>query len=157
MAHHSGTIATGGLDENFAPPGQTCATNKTMLQGFEWYCPADNKHWQRLLKAVPSLAALGITSLWIPPATKSAWRDSNGYDAYDLYDLGEFNQKGATSTKWGSKEQLVEFVKSANSHGIAIIFDAVLNHKAGADHPETALATKVDQEGNHIVGRGSRK
>jgi hypothetical protein len=26
----------------------------------------------------------------------------NGYDIYDLYDLGEFDQKGAVPTKWGT-------------------------------------------------------
>jgi alpha-amylase len=89
--------------------------------------------------------------MWIPPATKSAWRDNNGYAPYDLYDLGEFDQKGATCTKWGTKKDLADLVKTANSHGIAIIFDAVLNHKAGADYAEAALATKVDPEGNNLV------
>lgn len=126
-----------------------------MFQGFEWYCPSDNKHWQRLAEAVPSLAALGITSMWIPPAAKTAWRDSNGYAPYDLYDLGEFNQKGATCTKWGTKEDLVGFVETANSHGVAVIFDAVLNHKAGADYAEAVLAAKVDSDGNNLVKHGS--
>lgn len=29
-----------------------------------------------------------------------------GYGAYDLYDLGEFNQKGTVRTKYGTKAQL---------------------------------------------------
>lgn len=127
---------------------ESCPTNQTMFQGFEWYCPTDNKHWRRLKKVVQSLATLGVTSMWIPPATKDAWRDSNGYAPYDLYDLGEFTQKGARCTKWGTKEELVEFVEMASSHGIKIIFDAVLNHKAGADHAEPVLAVKVDPKGN---------
>jgi alpha-amylase len=64
-----------------------------------------------------------------------------------LYDLGEFQQKGARSTKWGSKEELALLVKTANNHGIGILFDAVLNHKTGADHTETVVAVKVDPEG----------
>lgn len=127
-----------------------------MFQGFEWYCPSDNKHWQRLAQAIPGLAALGITSMWIPPATKTAWRDNNGYAPYDLYDLGEFNQKGATSTKWGTKQGLVDLADTANSHGVAIIFDAVLNHRGGADRAEAVVAVKVDLEGNeHVAFAGS--
>jgi len=123
---------------------EPCAKNETMFQGFEWYCPSDHKHWLRLSKAVPSLASIGITRMWIPPATKAAWRGSNGYDIYDLFDLGEFNQKGSRATKWGMKQELVDLVGRANSHGIRILFDTILNHKAGADHTETATAIKID-------------
>jgi alpha-amylase len=131
---------------------ESCPTNQTMFQAFEWYSPSDNQHWRRLASTVPDLAALGITSMWIPPATKTAWRDSNGYDAYDLYDLGEFHQKGARSTKWGNKEELVDFVEIANANGVKVIFDAVLNHKAGADYVESVKASRVDPEGNCSQG-----
>lgn len=127
---------------------QKPANNHTLFQGFEWYCPADRKHWKRLAEAVPALAGLGISSIWIPPATKSFHQDGNGYDAYDLYDLGEFNQKGATSTKWGTKQELVDLATYADEHGIAILFDAVLNHKAGADYAENVKAVKVDPKGS---------
>lgn len=147
--------ATGQKEERIASSDESSSTNQTMFQGFEWYCPPNNRHWQRLGEVVPSLASLGVTSMWIPPATKSAWRDSNGYDCYDLYDLGEFNQKGETRTKWGHKKDLVDFTKIANSHGIAIIFDAVLNHKAGADYAEVVKAVKVDPDGNQSVKYGS--
>ncbi|KAF4636596.1 hypothetical protein G7Y89_g1482 [Cudoniella acicularis] len=143
---HRPRITTYRSEENITSGSESCITNQTMFQGFEWYCPSNNKHWQLLAAAVPHLAALGITSMWIPPATKSACRDSNGYSPYDLYDLGEFNQKGARCTKWGAKEDLVDFVEVANSHGVGIIFDAVLNHKAGADYAEPVLAVKVDPE-----------
>jgi alpha-amylase len=145
---HGPRISTSRREESMTSCGETCPTNQTMLQGFEWYCPSDSKHWQRLAAAVPSLSALGITSIWIPPATKSHGIDSNGYSLYDLYDLGEFDQKGETCTKWGDKEGLVELVETANSHGIAIIFDVVLNHKAGADYTESVTAVKVDSNGN---------
>lgn len=56
-----------------APP-----QNQTMLQGFEWYVPANNKHWTRLEAAVPMLAKLGVTTLWIPPACKSFGPESVG-------------------------------------------------------------------------------
>lgn len=103
--------------------------NNTMLQGFEWYVPSDNKHWVRLESIIPCLAALGVNTLWIPPACKGFGADSVGYDIYDLYDLGEFNQKGAVSTKYGTKEELVQLGRIAELYGIGIIFDVVISHK----------------------------
>jgi hypothetical protein len=44
------------------------AENMTMLQGFEWYVPADQKHWVRLEKHVPDLKKWGVDNIWIPPA-----------------------------------------------------------------------------------------
>ena len=35
-----------------------------------------------------------------------------GYAAYDLYDLGEFDQKGTTRTKYGTKDEYLEAIKS---------------------------------------------
>ncbi|KAF3762759.1 family 13 glycoside hydrolase [Cryphonectria parasitica EP155] len=139
---------------NFPPlPLRRANTNQTMFQGFEWYVPSDQKHWQRLDNALPSLEALGITSIWIPPACKAGWHTSNGYDLYDLFDLGEFDQKGGRATKWGTKEELIALAERARGRGISILFDAVLNHKASADRAETVLATKVDPK-NRLVSVG---
>ncbi|KAK0710544.1 glycoside hydrolase superfamily [Apiosordaria backusii] len=122
-----------------------------MIQGFEWYIPPSSSsspsqsHWHRLTKLLPSLAKIGITKMWIPPACKAAdGPNGNGYDIYDLWDLGEFPQKGSTPTKWGSKSQLELLSKTAEGHGVKIIFDAVLNHKAGGDFKERVKAKKVD-------------
>ena len=41
--------------------------NKTLIQFFEWYCPADGGHWNRFAQAVPSLRDMGITAAWLPP------------------------------------------------------------------------------------------
>lgn len=68
----------------------------------------------------------------------------NGYDIYDLYDLGEFDQKGAVATKWGTRQELEDLIYQAAALDIKIIWDAVLNHKAGADFPETFSAVEVD-------------
>lgn len=79
---------------------------------------------------MPQLKSIGIDTMWIPPGCKAATPVGNGYDIYDLYDLGEFDQKSQTRTKWGSKRELVDMIDTANSHGIGILWDAVLNHKA---------------------------
>lgn len=120
--------------------------NYTLLQGFEWNVPADQRHWKRLTGELEQYKNIGISNLWIPPACKGAGgTKANGYDIYDLYDLGEFDQKGGKPTKWGSKEELLELSKKAKELGIGLYFDAVLNHKMGADEKEKCRVIEVDQ------------
>lgn len=85
--------------------------------------------------------------MWIPPGCKASSKSGNGYDIYDLYDLGEFDQKGSVETKWGTKDELMELMREAEKAKLGIYWDAVLNHKAAADHKERGLAVEVDQEG----------
>ncbi|KAJ1338751.1 alpha-amylase [Microdochium nivale] len=127
-------------------PDQEEEENFCLLQGFEWNVPADGKHWRRLRAALDGMKAFGIDNLWLPPACKAAGGDkANGYDIYDLYDLGEFDQKGSTATKWGSKAELLDLSRDAKDKGISLYFDAVLNHKAGADEKEKCRVQEVDQ------------
>ncbi|OPH00410.1 hypothetical protein B2I21_00055, partial [Chryseobacterium mucoviscidosis] len=75
--------------------------NETMIQYFHWYSEGDSKLWKEAEQNAKYLAGLGITSVWFPPAYKGATGGhSIGYDAYDLYDLGEFDQKGTIPTKY---------------------------------------------------------
>ncbi|EAA30628.3 Amy1 [Neurospora crassa OR74A] len=133
------------------PPDAPCPPNRTMVQGFEWYCPPDFQHWRRLTKIIPTLAQLGITQIWIPPACKASWKTGNGYDIYDLYDLGEFEQKGSRKTKWGGKEELQQLVAVGAQYGVSVLFDAVLNHKAAADFKEPVLARRVNPKDRRVV------
>jgi alpha-amylase len=82
--------APGGL-RNLEPPSQ---------QWFHWYIPAEGEHWNRLRSEAPALANAGITGLWLPPANKgSGGANDVGYGSYDLFDLGEFDQKGTVRTE----------------------------------------------------------
>lgn len=49
--------------------------------------------------------------------------------SYDIWDLGEFEQKGSKGTKWGTKEDLLKAINVASDNGIITYIDAVLNHK----------------------------
>ena len=49
--------------------------------------------------------------------------------SYDIWDLGEFEQKGSRGTKWGTKEDLKKAIDTASDHGIITYIDAVMNHK----------------------------
>ncbi|TKA63664.1 hypothetical protein B0A49_04306, partial [Cryomyces minteri] len=121
--------------------------NATMLQGYEWNVPADGKHWTRLRDAVPTLKAIGVDNIWLPPGCKASSSKGNGFDIYDLYDLGEFDQKDGKATKWGTKEQLMDLMGAAKEKGVGVYWDAVLNHKAGADDKERCQVVEVDENG----------
>lgn len=118
------------------------APNGVMMQYFHWYLPTDGSLWTELKDRVSDLAEVGVTSLWLPPAYKGA---SGGYDVgysvYDLYDLGEFDQKGTVPTKYGTKDEYVSAIEAAQDVGIRVYADVVLNHKMGADVAEEVEAT----------------
>ncbi|KAF8896358.1 glycoside hydrolase family 13 protein [Infundibulicybe gibba] len=98
--------------------------NPLMLQFFTWDALNQDMSWWRHFHAeIPKLAQMGFTQVWLPPPNKAAEKSGRGYDAYDLWDLGEFEHKGAIATR-------------AREHGIDILIDAVLNHKLGADKVE---------------------
>lgn len=118
--------------------------NGIMLQAFEWYMPDDGNHFNYLKEQLDFLKNIGITSIWLPPFCKATGTNDVGYGIYDLFDLGEFDQKGSVRTKYGTKEQLHELINKAHELGISIYADAVLNHKAGADETEKFMAVKVD-------------
>ncbi|WP_054956845.1 alpha-amylase [Paenibacillus dakarensis] len=119
--------------------------NHTIMQFFEWHIAADGSHWNRLRDAAPQLKQAGITSVWIPPVTKGQSAEDTGYGVYDLYDLGEFDQKGTVATKYGTKEQLIEAIQACKDNGIAVYVDLVMNHKAGADATERFQVIEVDE------------
>ena len=108
--------------------------NGTMIQYFHWYYPADGSLWNKLKQDAAKLASLGITAVWLPPAYKAnAGGMSVGYDVYDIYDLGEFDQKGSVRTKYGTRKEYIDAVKVARDAGLKIYPDVPLNHLAGAD------------------------
>ena len=107
-----------------------------MIQLFHWYTDGEN-FYSEVKQQADYLISLGITAVWLPPAYKgNSGGYSVGYDPYDLFDLGEFDQKGSTATKYGTKDEYLDCVKTLQSKGISVIVDIVLNHKAGGDEKE---------------------
>ena len=111
-----------------------------MLQAFYWDCPKaesrEHQWWAYIQSKLPVIAQAGFTSLWLPPANKAASWKSMGYDPYDYYDLGEFDQKGGVPTWFGSKTELLNLIQSAHSAGVQVYADLVFNHNSGADAQE---------------------
>jgi alpha-amylase len=71
----------------------------------------------------------------------------------DLWDLGEFNQKGTIRTKWGTSDELTALSKVATGQGMYLYFDAVLNHKASADEQSKCQGIQVDWNGISRMAR----
>lgn len=124
--------------------------NGTMIQWFHWYNEADGQHWQRLKEAAPELAKAGITGVWMPPATKGGSTWDVGYGIYDLFDLGEFDQRGSVATKYGTRADFEAAVEACHDVGLQVYADAVFNHKMWADDPEDYRATPFDPANRNI-------
>jgi len=121
--------------------------NGTLLQYFHWYYPQDGTLWKKFKKESAALVKMGITAVWLPPAFKAnAGGMSVGYDVYDLYDIGEFDQKSSIRTKYGTKQEYIDAIKTAHNKGLQVYADIVVNHLAGADEAEKIMARKVDPE-----------
>ncbi|WP_417431414.1 alpha-amylase [Halpernia sp.] len=120
--------------------------NSTMIQFFHWYTDGNSQLYDQIENSADYLNDLGIDYVWFPPATKgNGGGYSVGYDPYDLFDLGEFDQKGTIPTKYGSKDQYLNAIKTLKEKNIKTIVDIVLNHKAGGDEKEKFEAIKVDE------------
>jgi alpha-amylase len=118
--------------------------NGVILQCFQWYSPS-GRLWKDLSANAAAWAKAGFTAVWLPPATKgSAATDDVGYSVYDLFDLGEFDQKGTVPTKYGTLAELQAGVKALQQAGIQVYADVVFNHKNGADGTEDVWAQRVD-------------
>jgi len=127
--------------------------NGVMMQYFEWYMPNRGNLWNKLKEDAAHLHEAGVTSVWIPPAYKATSKDDVGYSTYDLYDLGEFDQKNTVRTKYGTKQELIDMIEELHKHEICVYLDAVTNHKAGADYTEKFKAREVDPNNREkIIG-----
>src|SRR5207244_6847990 len=105
-------------------------------QALYWDCPrAENREhaWWTLVKSkLPAIAEAGFTALWLPPANKAADWKSMGYDPYDYYDLGEFDQKGGGPTWFGSKAELLDLIQSPHAAEVQGNADWVFNQTSAA-------------------------
>lgn len=120
--------------------------NFIMIQFFEWFLPADGKHWERLVQETPLLKELGVSGVWLPPCYKAMSGEDVGYAVYDFYDLGEFKQKGSVRTKYGTRAELEQAITVLHQAGLQVYADVVVNHKAGADETERFKVVKVDPD-----------
>ncbi len=126
--------------------GERTPPNLVMFQGFEWNLPNDGRHWDKLAEIAPHLKHLGVGGVWLPPCSKARETGETGYGVYDLWDVGEFDQKGAVRTKYGTRGELEAAIGALHEQGIQVYADVVLNHKAGADETEVFQAVRVNPD-----------
>jgi alpha-amylase len=120
--------------------------NGVIYQAFHYHSPADPPLWTRLEADARALKDRGFTAVWIPPCYKGAGGPaSTGYDAYDLFDLGEFETPWHTEirTKYGNRTELLQAIHSMQSAGLQVYADVVLNHKLGGDPEDGVWAIHV--------------
>lgn len=128
--------------------------NGLMMQYFEWYLPEDASLWKTVKANASKLKTMGVSAVWLPPAYKGAKGIQDvGYGVYDLYDLGEFDQKESVPTKYGTKDEYLDAIQTLQAKGIEVYADIVLNHKMGADEAEEITAEEFNAcNRNQMIG-----
>ena len=123
-------------DSRQLQPLRTESTPKSdvFIEGFYWNSTPGGIWWDSLAHLAPSLAGSGFGAIWFPPPTKGAAGPlSMGYDIYDQYDFGEYNQKGSVATRFGTRAQLVNAISAFHTNGMQVFADAVMGHMDGGD------------------------
>ena len=121
---------------------QLSAQDDVMMQGFYWDVPVDeaNKNgfwWDSLAVKANHLGNAGITGIWTPSSPKGNFGIIDmGYGIFDHFDLGNYNQKGTTETRFGSRAELEAMVDSMHANGIEVYLDVILNHLYTGDSEE---------------------
>lgn len=113
-----------------------------MMQGFYWDVTpqggSGTGSWYYVMQQQAAhlksiKGGYGINRIWFPPPSKGdAGGYSAGYDVYDYYDLGTYNQKGWTATRYGLQADLKSCIAAYHAQGIDCMADIVLNHRTGA-------------------------
>lgn len=121
------------------------------LQGFYWNSPPGGNWYDSLSRLAPRLASAGFSAVWLPSPVKGAGGGfSMGYDPYDHYDFGDYNQKGSKETRFGSKQELVSLITQFHQLGIQVFADAVLRHMMGGE-VKVPYECRPIWNGNYIV------
>jgi len=126
-----------------------------MMQGFYWDVPAGGTWYGVLASRAAALRDMrdghGIDRIWFPPPSKGqSGAFSMGYDPYDYYDLGAYDQKGTVAGRFGTQAQLKAAIAAYHAQGIAVLADIVLNHRSGGaleSNPNTGGTSFTDFRG----------
>lgn len=127
-------VQLGGVNQTLPPdtyPG--FSDDDVMLQGFYWNTTPIGSWWNIIASLSTNIASAGFTMVWLPPPYKGANQDESvGYDPFDHYDLGEYNQgSGFERTRYGTKAELATALSSLAASNVMRICDIVPNHMAG--------------------------
>lgn len=73
-------------------------------------------------RAVPLLAGLGVSHLYLSPVLRAAPGSRHGYDVIDPHHL---------DLERGGEHAFAELIRTARAHGLGVLLDVVPNHLAG--------------------------
>ncbi|KAH7523622.1 hypothetical protein FEM48_Zijuj06G0031600 [Ziziphus jujuba var. spinosa] len=97
-------------------------TSPTILfQGFNWDSHSKGGWYNSLKNSIPDIANAGITHVWLPPPSSSAFNATQGYIPERLYDL---------TSRYGNQDELKSLIGALKQKGIKAVADIVINHRA---------------------------
>ena len=112
----------------------TSPKSDVFMQGFYWNSPPGGTWYDSLAKLAPRLASAGFSAIWFPsPVKGSGGALSMGYDPYDHYDFGDYQQKGSKKTRFGNQAELQNAIRVFRDAGVQVFADAILRHMMGAE------------------------
>ncbi|MCH2061045.1 MAG: alpha-amylase family glycosyl hydrolase [Verrucomicrobiales bacterium] len=104
----------------------------SMLHGREVILQYFNTSWKEIERRIPEIAEAGYSSLWLPPPFKGASGTySVGFDTFDRFDLGDKDQMGTRSTRYGTRSDLLSLIQVAHRFALKVYFDNVMAHTGG--------------------------
>ena len=110
----------------------------SMLHGKEVILQYFNTSWKEIERRIPEIAEAGYSSLWLPPPFKGASGTySVGFDTFDRFDLGDKDQMGTRSTRYGTRADLLSLIQVAHRFALKVYFDNVMAHTGGPLDSET--------------------
>ena len=114
MRTHTHTPGIDPCPLSLAPPAVGA------LAGFAWdsWQKGGGNWYGRVQAAIPELAALQVSHVWLPPPSRSVSKE--GYLPGQLYDL---------DSEYGTKEQLTQLCAALKAAGISPMADIVINHR----------------------------
>ncbi|MEO7990832.1 MAG: alpha-amylase [Chryseolinea sp.] len=103
-----------------------------IMQAFYWDVPSGGTWWNTVKGKITAWDNAGYSAIWLPPASKAQNGGlSMGYDPFDYYDFGSYNQMGSTETRFGSTSELTSLITAAHGKNIQVYADIVINHNSG--------------------------
>jgi len=91
----------------------------------------------------------------LPPVSKAqggAGAGCDGYEVYDLRDIGSKNQQGSIPSRYGSRESLLRAIATAHANGIEVQLDISM-HQIGGD--SNGFLQYFGSDGKTKNGRGA--
>ncbi|MGA9115406.1 MAG: alpha-amylase domain-containing protein [Bacteroidota bacterium] len=116
------------------PSPENTPKSDVFMQGFFWNSTPGGIWWDSLKALAPRIGSAGFGGIWFPSPVKGQGGGfSMGYDPYDHYDFGEYNQKGTVETRFGSRQELLDAIGAFHTVGVQVFADAVMGHMNGGE------------------------